>query len=221
MRLNNKYLEKINFDYNTITTNYGYLYSKEDLFGNIIKDVKYIDFENLYSCLLIGFYDKGLLCETVSKYMDSSKEHINDIKTYLRYKYEIKESSLNEYERLKVLTNSFISRFFSKGESSYLFNLCVLYLKEFYGEVLEFNKDNILYIDTDCIYYKGDIILPELPVLYHNKSEIDIMCFHGMKRYVGINNGKIISKGNFVRKDEIVLKLKTELRESKINEILS
>jgi len=159
----------------------------DDYFTNkLYRNLTLIDFNSLYSALIVQLYNKGLM-------PDSDEDYIKKIKFFLENKDEIKKNDPKEYYDLKVFTNSYwgniLSRYNPKN-AHYVTD----YLNAFYKELINNNPDNIVYADVDSIFIQNmnqDIIdrVNELGISYDSNT-IDYFYIISKKRlcYTDENN---------------------------------
>ena len=106
----------------------------------------------------------------------------------------------------------------SKVEDVDFITMVAQYLNSFYNDLLEVNKNKILYIDTDTIFYCGELDLLGFNVNY-DIEEIPYILIEELKRYV-IKKEDFESKGykgkNVQRAIDL---LKTLVREDKIEKL--
>lgn len=171
----------------------GYNYINDKFKNTIIKNVNLIEFENLYANIIIQFHEYGInFTEAVG---------INDI---FKLKELLKNKELyyktEKWEEWKLFVNTFYKKIdiFSYATNSDLHNLIVQYAYQIMKELSENNK-SIIYIDTDCIYYKGNINLLDINLKYKVKK-INYFLFSGKKRYISFD-GEIKLKGFRTSKD--------------------
>jgi hypothetical protein len=220
--LDKKYIDNISFKYSKFETQnstFGITYINDNIRNIYQVDIKEFSFENLYANLLVELYNVNLIDFRIDNII------IERVKDFIINKHKIKETNPTYYLEIRTFVNSLYGRFFSKNESNYLFNIYSHYLKQFYDDLIKVNDDNILYVDVDVFYYKGDLNWDSLinPSIYITDKNVDAAIFFNMKRYALLIEGEFKTKLplKYDSKDKILNYLKTISRENKLNAILS
>jgi hypothetical protein len=219
--LNKKYLDNIDFNYYHFTeylSSFGITYINDNIRNIYQVDIKEFSFENLYANLLVELYDANLIDFRIDSLV------IERVKDFIINKHKIKETNPTYYLETLTFVGSLYVRYFSKNESNYLFNIYSHYLKQFYDDLIKVNDDNILYVDVDVFYYKGDLNWDSLinPSIYITDKNVDAAIFFNMKRYALLIEGEFKTKlPKYDSKNKILNDLKTISRENKLNAILS
>lgn len=223
MKLLEKYVKKINILDDTKQGGFNWLNSNISQIPQ--SDVKKLQFSYLYPTLITGFIDLDWhknTKESVRLTFDNFKNFFNKFQKNIN----VIKNDKDLYEEYKVTLNSFYGKLdimtlfgHSLNYSGYLSQ----YLKFYYTDLIEKNKDKILYIDTDQIFYKGEIDLLDFPTSYEIEN-IDYVLFAGKQKYVYLKDDKVTIRGKKYQWSEVesnncVRKLKSFVRQDKINKI--
>jgi hypothetical protein len=173
--------------------NYGNIYLNDKYQNKICTNVKKITFYSLYPNLIIRLADNDII-------------KFNNNKYYLFFKYlytnRAKFKEYNTYIMVKIMINYFYG--ILSGESlQYFKNEKLINCQNFenfdiykygiYGNILNKLGDNLIYLDTDEFYYKGDYEF-NFNLLFEIE-DIDQLLIFQKKRYVEICNGTTKIKG--------------------------
>jgi hypothetical protein len=228
MKLLERYVKKINISDDTKGTGFNWLNSNISQIPQ--SGVKKLQFSNLYASLICGFIELDWhknTRESVRLTFDGFRDFFNKFQNNI---CEIKKNKAL-YTEYKTKANSFYGKLdlmslfgHSPNYSGYLSQ----YLKFYYIDLIERNKDKILYIDTDQIFYKGEIDLLDFPTSYELEN-IDYVLFAGKKKFVYLKENKInisrVLHWSEVESDNCAKRLKSFARQDKIdrkiNEIIS
>jgi hypothetical protein len=198
----------------------------------LYKGVYKLEFKHLYSILIVRLYDAGYIKEEVVAFAAyfvhdalGFTEDIEKLKSYLftQEHYQPKE------EHWKFFVNGFFGKLYNRHAN--IANIIAIYMHLFYEELLE-QTDNILYIDTDTIYYKDSLpqeLLEELGLEYII-TPVDYLYFLKKKCFVCVDEtgfkakGMIRKSGIMKEHQEIISNIKriilAEYRNKQINSIL-
>lgn len=129
--------------------------------NKILTNLYFIDFNHMYSHLIVQMYDNKLL---PNRFYDVERlnNDINKIKDFLSNQQEYKQNlSTQDYIDLRTYVNKFFSTLYYQHRPSAI--LLTEYVKEFYKQLTDkhtyspiraYNDPNIIYIDTDMIILK-------------------------------------------------------------------
>ena len=223
MKLLEKYVNKINISDDRKGTGFNWLNS------NIAQipqsGVKKLEFSHLYPTLITGLIELDWhknTKESVRLTFDGFRDFFNKFQKNM----DVIKKDKALYKEYKTKANSFYGKLdlmslfgHSPNYSGYLSQ----YVKFYYTDLIEKNKDKILYIDTDQIFYKGEIDLLDFPTPYEIKN-IDYILFAGKKKFVYLKEDKISIFGEKYQWSEVesnncVKRLKSFVRQDKINKL--
>lgn len=173
--------------------NYGNVYLNDYYQNKICTNIKKLTFYSLYPNLIIRLADNDII-------------NFNNNEYYLLFKYlyhnRSKFKEYNTYIMVKIMINYFYG--ILSGESlQYFKNEKLINCQNFenfdiykygiYGNILNKLGDNLIYLDTDEFYYKGDYEF-NFNLLFEIE-DIDQLLIFQKKRYVEICNGTTKIKG--------------------------
>ena len=187
--------------------------------GVPLKEVKQLSFSSLYPNIICGLVESGYHEMASEKLKLGMIEFIEKFDYFSKNKLVIK-SDTNLYKEYKTYINSFYGTlgYMSKVEEIDFITMVAQYLNAFYNDLLAVNKNKILYIDTDTIFYCGELDLLGFNVNY-DIEEIPYILIEELKRFV-IKKEDFESKGykgkNVQRAIDL---LKTLVREDKIEKL--
>ena len=187
--------------------------------GVPLKEVKQLSFSSLYPNIICGLVESGYHEMASEKLKLGMIEFIEKFDYFSKNKLVIK-SDTNLYKEYKTYINSFYGTlgYMSKIEDVDFITMVAQYLNAFYNDLLEVNKNKILYIDADTIFYCGELDLLGFNVNY-DIEEIPYILIEEKKRYV-TKKEDFESKGyrgkNVQRAIDL---LKTLVREDKIEKL--
>lgn len=211
MKLIKRYVEKLPSRSPTEGTDRcissGMCWIDEEIIGKVLTDIKMLDFDNLYSKISVGLFNEGLVPQ-------SELKNIEKIQTYLETKDQ----------NLRTFCNSYFL-YLHKIDINIPSNI-VDYVKFMMEEIKENN--DVIYVDTDRIFYRGDIDLLDIKLTHSNELTFDYLIMSAKKRYIYYNesNGGFFVRGyahsNFWKKKSIegIDKIKQRRREDRLDEIL-
>lgn len=165
----------------------GYCYLNNDVKGKVIKDVKFLSFNRLYSRIILLFYTEGLI--------NIPKDDAKKIEYYL------------ELTKLDDNARIFINGYFGRCNFNIrnkISSYCYLMIED----IIKRNN-NIIYADTDSIFYIGDNICLYGIDIPFEIAKIDYILFERIKYYL------------FCDKKMNEFKVKGPKRDNKINEYMS
>ena len=187
--------------------------------GVPMKEVKQISFSSLYPNIICGLVESGYHEMASERVKLGMIEFIEKFDYFSKNKLVIK-SDTNLYKEYKTYINSFYGTlgYMSKVEDVDFITMVAQYLNAFYNDLLEVNKNKILYIDTDTIFYCGELDLLGFNVNY-DIEEIPYILIEELKRYV-IKKEDFESKGYRGKNVQSAIDLlKTLVREDKIEKL--
>jgi hypothetical protein len=222
MKLLDKYKSAIsNPDYE-FTNSYqsgGFNWLNPLIKGVPMKEVKQLSFSSLYPNIICGLVESGYHEMASEKLKLGMIEFIEKFDYFSKNKLVIK-SDTNLYKEYKTYINSFYGTlgYMSKVEEIDFITMVAQYLNAFYNDLLAVNKNKILYIDTDTIFYCGELDLLGFNVNY-DIEEIPYILIEELKRYV-IKKEDFESKGYRGKNIQSAIDLlKTLVREDKIEKL--
>ena len=222
MKLLDKYKKAIgNPDYQ-FTNSYqggGFNWLNPLIKGVPMKEVKQLSFSSLYPNIICGLVESGYHEMASERVKLGMIEFIEKFDYFSKNKLVIK-SDTNLYKEYKTYINSFYGTlgYMSKVEDVDFITMVAQYLNAFYNDLLEVNKNKILYIDTDTIFYCGELDLLGFNVNY-DIEEIPYILIEELKRYV-IKKEDFESKGYRGKNVQSAIDLlKTLVREDKIEKL--
>ena len=186
--------------------------------GVPLKEVKQLSFSTLYPNIICGLVESGYH-EMASEKLKLGMIEFNQKFDYFSKNRSVLKSDSEVYKEYKTYINSFYGTlgYMSKIEDVDFITIAQ-YLNAFYNDLLEVNKNKILYIDTDTIFYCGELDLLGFNVNY-DIEEIPYILIEEKKRYV-TKKEDFESKGyrgkNVQRAIDL---LKTLVREDKIEKL--
>jgi hypothetical protein len=162
----------------------------------LYKGVFKLEFKHLYPILIVRLYDTGYIKEETDDF--GFTEDIEKLKSYL-FTQEYYQPNEEEW---KFFVYGFYIKLYNRHAN--IGNIIASYMHPFYEELLE-QTDNILYIDTDTIYYKDSLpqeLLEELGLEYII-TPVDYLYFLKKKHFVCIDETGFRAKG-MLRKSGII-----------------
>ena len=222
MKLLDKYKRAIdNPDYE-FTNSYqsgGFNWLNPIIKGVPMKDVKQLSFSSLYPNIICGLVESGYH-EMASEKLKLGMIEFNQKFDYFSKNRSVLKSDSEVYKEYKTYINSFYGTlgYMSKVEEIDFITMVAQYLNAFYNDLLEVNKNKILYIDADTIFYCGELDLLGFNVNY-DIEEIPYILIEELKRYV-IKKEDFESKGYKGKNVQSAIDLlKTLVREDKIEKL--
>jgi hypothetical protein len=223
MKLIEKYKDKIANLEDKDYIRCGFFWVNEDYKEILLEDINRLSFNSLYSNIIVGLYDSG--------YIDNKESsNIERIRYFLENKETIKEAEIYKNERLFV--NSYFGILYKKYKDSANMIMKLLYL--FYLDFIEDNKDSIVYINVDEIFYKGNVnvdigigfIIENVDYLQVNAKGKYISYMEGELKLRGYRTVKNATQGSFAYRNDVIVneiknKIISRIRESKLNKILN
>lgn len=215
MKLIEKYKDKMG---NYGEMHGGFCWLNEDYKEILLEDVNLLTFTTLYANIIVGLYDYGYLVKRESN-------NIERIRYFLQNKELIKTENII-YIQEKTFVNSYYVYLYQKYGQSYT-GLVTKFMYLFYTDFIKENKDNLVYIDVDNIFYINDIKMDIGLEFFLEKCEFFQINYK--KRYVSCINGVYKLKGyrqvntsiKNIKLDEIKSKIISKRRENKLNKILN
>ena len=222
MKLLDKYKKAIdNPDYE-FTNSYqsgGFNWLNPLIKGVPMKGVKQLSFSTLYPNIICGLVESGYH-EMASEKLKLGMIEFNQKFDYFSKNRSVLKSDSEVYKEYKTYINSFYGTlgYMSKVEEIDFITMVAQYLNAFYNDLLEVNKNKILYIDTDTIFYCGELDLLGFNVNY-DIEEIPYILIEEKKRYV-TKKEDFESKGYRGKNVQSAIDLlKTLVREDKIEKL--
>lgn len=194
-----KYIENIN-------NNKTHLYFGSKCYLNdydkciIFKDIKELTFTREYIINLIEHFIK-IDYKPISELL--SDEIIENIKKY--YRRDINGKELKYHDQFQICLSSVNQ-----------------YLSQYFNDMISSNNGNIIYIDTNSIFYINDIYIIDIPIPFEIKY-YKYGFFVSKQRYVLVNDDYSIIKRGFLKNHidkEILPLLEKVERTKKLNSIL-
>ena len=222
MKLLDKYKKAIdNPDYE-FTNSYqsgGFNWLNPLIKGVPLKEVKQLSFSTLYPNIICGLVESGYHEMASEKLKLGMIEFIEKFDYFSKNRSVLKSDS-EVYKEYKTYINSFYGTlgYMSKVEEIDFITMVAQYLNAFYNDLLEVNKNKILYIDADTIFYCGELDLLGFNVNY-DIEEIPYILIEEKKRYV-TKKEDFESKGYRGKNVQSAIDLlKTLVREDKIEKL--
>ena len=222
MKLLDKYKGAISNPVMNFTNSYqsgGFIWLNPLIKGVPVKEVKQISFSSLYPNIICGLVESGYH-EMASEKVKLGMIEFNQKFDYFSKNRSVLKSDSEVYKEYKTYINSFYGTlgYMSKIEDVDFITMVAQYLNAFYNDLLEVNKNKILYIDTDTIFYCGELDLLGFNVNY-DIEEIPYILIEEKKRYV-IKKEDFESKGYRGKNIQSAIDLlKTLVREDKIEKL--
>lgn len=218
MKLIEKYLSKIDFE--NIKTYGGYNYINPYIKEVPLKNVMQLSFNSLYPNIICGMVEAGIhktAKENVQKSLESFKE---SFEYFDLNKRNLKLNDPDKYLEQKKNINSFYGKlgFLSNTDMAPNYpGFVTEYLRHYYDDLLKRNQGIILYIDTDIIFFAGEIDLLEFNIPFDIEN-VEYVMFSEKKRYVMLKS-EIVTRGYHKNAQEAIDILKRYIRNDKIEEL--
>ena len=218
MKLIEKYLSKVDFE--NIKTYGGYNYINPYIKEVPLKNVMQLSFNSLYPNIICGMVEAGIhktAKENVQKSLESFKE---SFEYFDLNKRNLKLNDPDKYLEQKKNINSFYGKlgFLSNTDMAPNYpGFVTEYLRHYYDDLLKRNQNIILYIDTDIIFFAGEIDLLEFNIPFDIEN-VEYVMFSEKKRYVMLKS-EIVTRGYHKNAQEAIDILKRYIRNDKIEEL--
>lgn len=218
MKLIEKYLSKVDFE--NIKTYGGYNYINPYIKEVPLKNVMQLSFNSLYPNIICGMVEAGIhktAKENVQKSLESFKE---SFEYFDLNKRNLKLNDPDKYLEQKKNINSFYGKlgFLSNTDMAPNYpGFVTEYLRHYYDDLLKRNQGIILYIDTDIIFFAGEIDLLEFNIPFDIEN-VEYVMFSEKKRYVMLKS-EIVTRGYHKNAQEAIDILKRYIRNDKIEEL--
>ena len=218
MKLIEKYLSKIDFE--NIKTYGGYNYINPYIKEVPLKNVMQLSFNSLYPNIICGMVEAGIhktAKENVQKSLESFKE---SFEYFDLNKRNLKLNDPDKYLEQKKNINSFYGKLGLLSNTDMAPNypgFVTEYLRHYYDDLLKRNQGIILYIDTDIIFFAGEIDLLEFNIPFDIEN-VEYVMFSEKKRYVMLKS-EIVTRGYHKNAQEAIDILKRYIRNDKIEEL--
>ena len=210
-------IERYSRNININSTNYkgGYDWINTHIRGVLIEKVCEVSFICLYPKVILKLKENNLL-----DHVDIDPEIYVKVQYFIDNRLSLK-SNLDNYTELKKYVNNIFSKMGS-DKSLKVIGLISQYMYQFYDELIQANESNILYIDTDTIFFANDNFDMLDIDLEYDCDTVEMIVFQDRKRYAYVSNDEIKTQGfSSPKKTEEVLRiLKEGLRNKKINNLL-
>lgn len=201
----------------------GYNWIDNVVIDKLIHNVRVLNFDMpFYTKLILQFHKEGLI-DIGTKDADRIENYLNNIKV------------LKNDVPMRTFINSYFGRLKDIDK-----NKITQYTWLMYNEILQINE-NILYIDTDMIFFTGDNInMFDINIPYSIDTKFDYLIMNGKKRYVaydsqarckqeGLQNPGFITRGfnsvgkgrNINKSEEYISTIKQVMRSDKLDLILN
>ena len=155
--------------------------------------------------------------ENVQKSLESFKE---SFEYFDLNKRNLKLNDPDKYLEQKKNINSFYGKlgFLSNTDMAPNYpGFVTEYLRHYYDDLLKRNQGIILYIDTDIIFFAGEIDLLEFNIPFDIEN-VEYVMFSEKKRYVMLKS-EIVTRGYHKNAQEAIDILKRYIRNDKIEEL--
>lgn len=232
MKLIEKYLNKIDLENIKICGGFNYL--NPFIKDVALKNVNELSFNSLYPNIICGIVEAGLHNNlkdvepppgfpTTSGIIKKLVEFKEKFEAFQRNRVDLKKNSPYRYAEIKAEINKFYGELyymFPNDKKNYAF-IVTEYLKNYYEDLLECNPNTILYIDTDTIYYTGEINLLDFNIPFEIEN-IDYIMFSDKKKYAMSKNNIMVTKGYHKNKgaQDAIIFLKKHIRNDKLEDLL-
>lgn len=181
----------------------GYVYLNNSIKGEILKNVKCLSFSKLYARIILLFYKEALI--------DIPEDDA------LKVEYYLSLTKLDD--NAKMFINGYYARYDFNSQNK-ISSYCYLMLEDIVKK-----NNNIIYADTDGVYYTGDKIdLFDIDIPVNEIEEFDYISFIRIKCYVSHSKKTNEFKINGIRNtstDKYKSEIKQEIRNDKLEVILS
>ena len=187
----------------------GFTYFDESKKGILMKNVRMTDFQSFYPTLLIDLHRRGYKVEGI----DDKYQRIIDILSKSRYELVIDEISE---------LNSFFGKIYKFSEiGKKVSSMVTFYSRLIMDELLELNKENIFYIDTDRIIHQNDLDFGDIRFKII-KVNIEYLKINKIKKMVYLYEDKIHSKAYSKNKKDTdeVNSIVSEIKSQKRSDII-
>jgi DNA polymerase elongation subunit (family B) len=218
MKLLEKYSSRIKFD--NIKNYAGYNYINPLIKDVPLKNVMQLNFNSLYPNIICGLVEAGFhkdSKESVKKSLEGFKDNFEYFDSNKR---NLKLNEPEKYKELKTSINSFYGKlgFLSNANMAPNYpGFVTEYMRYYYDDLLKRNQNIILHIDTDTVFYAGEIDLLGFNVPYDIES-IDYIMFSEKKKYVMLKS-EIVTRGYHKNTQEAIDILKRYIRNDKIEDL--
>jgi len=190
----------------------GFTYFDESKKGILMKNVRMTDFQSFYPTLLIDLHRRGYKVEGI----DDKYQRIIDILSKSKSELSIDE---------RVELNSFFGKIYKFSEiGKKVSSVVTFYARLIMQKLLELNKENIFYIDTDRIIHQNDLDFGDIRFKIIEVN-IEYLNINRIKKMVYLSENKIHSKAYGKNKKDtdevnsIVSKIRTQKRSDKIDSL--
>lgn len=190
----------------------GFTYFDESKKGILMKNVRMTDFQSFYPTLLIDLHRRGYKVEGI----DDKYQRIIDILSKSKSELSIDE---------RVELNSFFGKIYKFSEiGKKVSSVVTFYARLIMQKLLELNKENIFYIDTDRIIHQNDLDFGDIRFKIIEVN-IEYLKTNKIKKMVYLSENKIHSKAYGKNKKDtdevnsIVSEIRTQKRSDKIDSL--
>jgi hypothetical protein len=208
-----------NIDIHHILTPGGFNWMHSDIQDVVLKDVTELQFVSLYPHIICGMIEAGL-----HKNLELSSQKLFDeflirFDYFKKYRPAIKTQT-DEYKNWKVYINSFYAKLYHLTGNKYNFQgYLTQYLYNYYNDLLENNKNKILYIDTDQLYFTDTIDLLDFNIP-HTTDFVPYIMFSKKKQYVMLKD-EIIARGYHKDAQSAKDRLRVFARQDKLEKLFT
>ncbi len=177
----------------------------------IFSNVTQLDFENMYSGLIVELNNIGGFNDNVL-----DQEFINSIDRSRKF-LSMEDDQSDQYKKERTESRMLYSKLRSKFplECGKFHNLISL----MYHDLIE-NNPNIIQINVDRIYFTGDLDVSHIPLEYDVENIIHFMPLGKNKSIMIDSNGELKHSHGIMRDyPELVSLLQSKFRDSKLDEL--
>lgn len=209
-----------NLDINCKNYKGGYDWINPFIKGVLIEHAYEVGFIYLYPQMILKLKEGGFL-----EHIDIDPDIYRKVQYYIdnRTTLLIQDSEVgtDTYQPLKKYVNS-IFNVMGKETSIEVITLISQYMHQFYRDLIKANESNILYIDTDVVYFaNSDYNMLDIDLPYESDTT-EMVVFENNKKYTYLSDDDIITRGfnKPQRKVEVLKAIKEGMRNRKIDKLL-
>ncbi len=193
-----------------------YCYTNKSSINILYRNVKKMEFENMYANIAIDLYDNNILDK---RYIDS--KDINKLRYYLSNRDIIKDENFEKYIELRDFTNSYYSKIYRNSQENS--TTIIKYAYNIINHIHITNQYSILNIDCDVIHYNADLILTDIDISY-DIVDVPYYKITDIRKTIEVNkSGGFKVRGYHKNKQLIneINEIKVEIREDNLKLLLS
>jgi hypothetical protein len=183
--------------------------------GMLYENITKINFISLYTYIQIGLFNEGLIDE-------KWKADIDKVKWFLENRGDLfGVISANEYNELKIFTNSLYLKIRSPYVTEYM-DMFYTDLIEKYGDLIVYNDVDDLYLKIDKVSFQSKEWITELKDFKHDVEFINYFYAEELKKYIEQEeSGQINTKGfrDENKKQNLLSIIKREIRRRKLDNL--